>query len=39
MKLDKTKTVAKWALYAYIAQAMAGLVFGFVMGLGIALGM
>jgi len=36
--MNKTRTVAKWALYAYIAQAMAGLVFGFVMGLRIALG-
>jgi hypothetical protein len=36
--MKKTKAVAKWALYAYIAQAMAGLAIGFVMGGKIALG-
>jgi len=37
--MKKTKAVAKWALYAYIAQAVAGLAFGFVAGIRIALGM
>jgi hypothetical protein len=37
--MKKTKAVAKWALYAYIAQAAAGLAIGFVMGIRIALGM
>ena len=37
--MKKTKAVARWALYAYIAQATAGLAFGFVMGIRIALGM
>ena len=37
--MNKTRAVARWALYAYIAQAVAGLVFGFVMGLRVALGM
>jgi hypothetical protein len=36
--MKKTKAVTKWALYAYIAQAMAGLAFGFVMGIRMALG-
>jgi hypothetical protein len=37
--MKKTRAIAKWAMYAYIAQASAGLVFGFVMGIKIALGM
>ena len=37
--MKKTKAVAKWALYAYVTQAIAGLVIGFVMGLRITLGM
>ena len=37
--MKKTKAVAKWALYAYIAQVATGLAFGFVMGIRLALGM
>ena len=37
--MNKTRAVAKWALYAYIAQAVAGLAIGFVMGIRISLGM